>query len=967
MNGINPVELVTIPYSEFQRDFPNDPDATQRRYERIEGGRKRILAQVTKDWKKLVETGWKPPETKAPPKAETILPVSPNAHCQLLEIQAAKFRKIEQDNWETLNRNLRIQILKADQEVHGQQIIEKQNNIQELNEQQKRERKAALDELERENLRRRQEEEEELQREIKREQIEFADEEKRKHEQRLRQREAEKQFLLKKEEDRVNSQAYTRQTRNAIMNRMESRFNERKKASEIKQQQTGERLNQFFEMRDKELSGRRNAVDQKLQAVKEERMKREEELRQEVLASIREAERKRQHVEQERERLTQQRKKSNDTETVEKMNKIREMTDMQVKMKADRTLHELQYREDLAKQEMEKVREAQERRRRIKTIRREAYEIAKFRADRAEEYRKQRLEQEIRDKEERSAAIRRGFHILEHMRNSMKDIMVKTNLELKDEFHRLRHTGTFSPDRVVKKALEVSNHVLFPSLQHTFGIQDLAKEEAMRQEQNKRFFQTSADGDDGDASGGFSFNLTGNANKDGGGDPLMQTSQSMPLFEGDRTMPRAATATGAMAGRPKSGALQREEVSTLPIHLLTRDRLKSTLMDSMRRVEALREQDESMRRSRSRSQSMRPSPMGTGRYGDDDSDGDADGGPRGPTAILHLHQVEHETNRPDDDMAFGAGASRGRGADHLSLTSSQARQRQGTDLSSSVQRQHGTALLSSSMTIATAPSQQTPSADAARGRGRSPNKRAAQTPKRHVSPTSRSPSSPTHDDTQLPTIEFTAGKEFHDLQEQKELEEREAAAAQRQSRRPKSAATMTSAERKKEALRTDVNKKAKYMAAPKGTFRKEFSLDHPLAPNGKGRYSKELRKGLQPLNMDVPKDPKASNVQETLQLAEKVEKLTYDAQQKVVDSDDGVKRMQEDMAKKLARVIEEERIAEENRTDALRNIPDGEERSKLEQIFAEERARASERIITATKEHDQAVRRALLRTMNLGN
>jgi hypothetical protein len=31
MNGINPVELVTIPFSEFQRDFPNDPDATQRR------------------------------------------------------------------------------------------------------------------------------------------------------------------------------------------------------------------------------------------------------------------------------------------------------------------------------------------------------------------------------------------------------------------------------------------------------------------------------------------------------------------------------------------------------------------------------------------------------------------------------------------------------------------------------------------------------------------------------------------------------------------------------------------------------------------------------------------------------------------------------------------------------------------------------------------------------------------------
>lgn len=327
INGINPVELVTIPYSEFQRDFPNDPDATQRRYERIEGGRKRILAQVTKDWKKLVETGWRPPETKAPPKNETILPVSPNAHCKLLEIQAEKFRKIEQDNWEALNRNLRIQIMKADQAVYGQQIIDKQNNIQEQNDQQKRERKEALDELEHQNLQRQREEEEERQREIKRQQIEFAEAERQRNEQRIRDREAEKKAILKKEEDRLNSQAYTRQTRNAIMNRMENRFNERKKACDAKQQQTNERLNQFFEMRDRELRGKRNAIDQKLESVKEERLRREEEIRQEVLEGIREAERKRKQVEDERERLQQQRKQSNDTETLEKTNKIREMTE----------------------------------------------------------------------------------------------------------------------------------------------------------------------------------------------------------------------------------------------------------------------------------------------------------------------------------------------------------------------------------------------------------------------------------------------------------------------------------------------------------------------------------------------------------------------------------------------------------------------------------------------------------------
>ena len=32
MSGVNPVELVEVPIAEFQKDFPNDPDAAQRRY-----------------------------------------------------------------------------------------------------------------------------------------------------------------------------------------------------------------------------------------------------------------------------------------------------------------------------------------------------------------------------------------------------------------------------------------------------------------------------------------------------------------------------------------------------------------------------------------------------------------------------------------------------------------------------------------------------------------------------------------------------------------------------------------------------------------------------------------------------------------------------------------------------------------------------------------------------------------------
>lgn len=578
MNGVNPVELVIIPYSEFQKDFPNDPDATQRRYERIEGARVRMLEYVRKDWKKLCDSGWVAADKKPPASKEAILQVAPQSHCQLLELQAAKFRKIEQDNWDALQRSLKIQILKADQEVRGHKIIEKQDNIQAENDRIKRERKERLEEMEREHIREMAEKEEQRQREIREEQERYAAEEKRKHEQRVRDKQQERAATERKEEERVRRENYTQQLKDSIMNRIENRVESRKKAAEIKQQQNEQRLNQFFNAKLKERQSKRNEVDQKLEAVKEERIRREERMRQEMLATIQENERKRKQVEEERERLRQQMLKAADNDSFEKMNKIRESTEAAVREKAERTLHQLQYKNDLARQELEKVQEAQERRKRIKAIRREAFEIAKFRAAKAEEYRKQRLEQEIKDKEERSAAIKRGFHILEHMRNSMKDIMVKTNLELKEEFHRLRHRDEFEPDKVVTKAMEVSNHVLFPSLQRTFGIQDLAEEDALRQQQNKRFFMTGSDGDE--EGGGFAFNTT---NKSADNDPLMQTSQSMPLFEGDKTMPRAQSAgTGQRPVKERKG---REEVATLPIQKLTQDRLKQTLLESMVRFD----------------------------------------------------------------------------------------------------------------------------------------------------------------------------------------------------------------------------------------------------------------------------------------------------------------------------------------------------------------------------------------------
>ena len=37
IHGVNPIELVALPYEEFRKDFPNDDDAARRRFDRIDG------------------------------------------------------------------------------------------------------------------------------------------------------------------------------------------------------------------------------------------------------------------------------------------------------------------------------------------------------------------------------------------------------------------------------------------------------------------------------------------------------------------------------------------------------------------------------------------------------------------------------------------------------------------------------------------------------------------------------------------------------------------------------------------------------------------------------------------------------------------------------------------------------------------------------------------------------------------
>lgn len=134
LHGVNPIELVEIPISEVHKDFPNDPDAALRRFDRIDGARRRVLGQVVEEWKRLVSINWKPKVDRPKSAKEAILEVNPEAHCTLLEIQAQRFRKIEQENWNAYERMLRMELKKADAEVKGKQILGKHEEIAANNE-----------------------------------------------------------------------------------------------------------------------------------------------------------------------------------------------------------------------------------------------------------------------------------------------------------------------------------------------------------------------------------------------------------------------------------------------------------------------------------------------------------------------------------------------------------------------------------------------------------------------------------------------------------------------------------------------------------------------------------------------------------------------------------------------------------------------------------------------------------------
>ena len=157
---MNPEELVEIPFREFQRAYPDDPEMALRRFERVDSARKIMLESVYHKWQEICWEEENRPrchKKKKDGKKETVIDVEEGKRLTVLELQAEKFRKVEKQQWKGLRNKLFMEMKKAVHDEQAKVIVEKQDNIgdnallrrRELDLERQRKMKADLEEADR--------------------------------------------------------------------------------------------------------------------------------------------------------------------------------------------------------------------------------------------------------------------------------------------------------------------------------------------------------------------------------------------------------------------------------------------------------------------------------------------------------------------------------------------------------------------------------------------------------------------------------------------------------------------------------------------------------------------------------------------------------------------------------------------------------------------------------------------------
>ena len=88
--------MVRIPFSDYVNSSADNVEVAKWRYERIDNLREQSLARVKEEWKQICRSPSKGAHNKS---SEIIIDVPPIYRSTLLEVQAQRFRKVEQHEW----------------------------------------------------------------------------------------------------------------------------------------------------------------------------------------------------------------------------------------------------------------------------------------------------------------------------------------------------------------------------------------------------------------------------------------------------------------------------------------------------------------------------------------------------------------------------------------------------------------------------------------------------------------------------------------------------------------------------------------------------------------------------------------------------------------------------------------------------------------------------------------------------
>ena len=869
-HGVNPVELVEIPFDEFRKAFPTDPDAAQRRYERIDGARRRILKNVIHEWDQICESGWKPDEAASKEVVnEAIIKVPAHAHSSMLERQAQQFREIEKQQWEQMNRMVGIELSKAKRKIAMDEIIAKQNAIGEANDNAKKLMQQKRAELFEANVQRQKQLEKERALEVKKiQEMEMAEARAMKVQKEQKEL-AEKRNRERREAERRSREEYTRELKEGIIEKFNQSLDAKVADNARKDRERKQRIQEQKEVAAYEKAKKRKLTEDRMAEAKKHL---------EYVNTTKGDERREQLEQAEAENKKKREKEladakarghENNMAVQQKLANIRKSKEDAAAEKVERTQAQIALKEALFKKEQDKLKAEQERRKNIKMIRQEAFELAAQRRKKADEYKQQQLLETIRIKQEKMQAQDEGNATLKHMRHIMAEIMEKTKLELKDGIHDLDHKGTLSPDKVVDKVFEVSSGVMFPHLAQKFVMQQVE--------------------DAGDAALEAELAMDGSEERASTA-PSQKKSSSLGLGNDDIAATKKKPGTASTARR-------RERSTHLPLKtLIPKAVAKNVIETKTLVVDGIRTSDPSasLKETRPVRNAAQSSIM---KQQMDKSISET------TQRIDRIKEMSQVTDGDYDDFSRSS-ASRGGGA----MSHSSALEPGEIRLTRPIAG--GLGKFDAATGDVAALFDDASAGGSSRGRGVATFERSPTNTQQMSMPQLGPSLEAVYDEVRAGGV--IKGPDGRDL-------------------------------------RTKPNE-----------FRREYSKDHPLA-GGSGKYKKERSTGKRPVGagaaLDAVRAHKANPVE---RLAMSVNVSDMRSPNQATDVRTRVEQLRKEQNQVLLRVLDEERKFEEDRARAGKLAKDPSERGRLELVFAEERRRASERIVNLTKEHEERLRQAVV-------